>query len=118
VFYHSQLHLYSFNIIPSPLQLASTMSFLGMVMEVAGILSTVVGVATIKGVGDYNGAFTAVKIVVGQGDGSMGGNIPHIALWDDNGKRIGQYHAGKKHTKDEDGFDDIVIQHSQTTPFT
>ncbi|OIW26326.1 hypothetical protein CONLIGDRAFT_706493 [Coniochaeta ligniaria NRRL 30616] len=91
------------------------MSFVGIVMEAAGILTTV-AVASVQGLGGYKGASTGVKLIIGQGDGSMGGSVPHIALWDDHGARIGQYHAKSKDTIDEDGTGELVINHSQTTP--
>ncbi|KAB5533482.1 hypothetical protein GE09DRAFT_1250761 [Coniochaeta sp. 2T2.1] len=92
------------------------MAFVGMIMEVAGILTTI-SFAAVQGMGGYNGAATGVKIIAGQGDGSIGGSTPHIALWDDHGSRIGQYHPGKKEkTIDENGQRSVVIKHDQTTP--
>ncbi|EGP88255.1 uncharacterized protein MYCGRDRAFT_92790 [Zymoseptoria tritici IPO323] len=39
---------------------------------------------------------STVQITVGSGPNSQaGGNVPHIALWDDDGNRIGQYHPRK-----------------------
>lgn len=38
---------------------------------------------------------TSVQIIAGSGSTS-GGNVPHIALWDDDGNRIGQYNPGRK----------------------
>ena len=39
---------------------------------------------------------TSVQIIAGSGDSTTGGSIPHVALWDDDGNRIGQYYPGKK----------------------
>ncbi|PSK59393.1 CAAX prenyl protease 1 [Elsinoe australis] len=63
-------------------------------------------------------AKTAVKIVLGSGSGTTtaGGPAPHVALWDDNGSRIGQYTPGKKDKIDQGSVKDIVIDHTQTVP--
>ncbi|KAL7628437.1 hypothetical protein AAE478_002640 [Parahypoxylon ruwenzoriense] len=63
-------------------------------------------------------AKTSVQIILGGGKrtSTAGGPAPHIALWDDDGNRIGQWHPGKKDKIDQNNVKNIVIEHSQTTP--
>lgn len=57
---------------------------------------------------------TAVQIITGSGKGgSPGGNVPHIALWDDAGNRIGQYHAGRKEKINDGKHATIIVPHNQ-----
>ncbi|KAK2599123.1 hypothetical protein QQS21_005384 [Conoideocrella luteorostrata] len=57
---------------------------------------------------------TSVQIIAGSGSGgATGGNVPHIALWDDDGNRIGQYHAGKKEKIGDGDVKTILVTHSQ-----
>ncbi|USW57231.1 hypothetical protein Slin15195_G105500 [Septoria linicola] len=57
---------------------------------------------------------TSVQIFTGSGKGSQAdGNVPHIALWDDNGNRLGQYHAGKKERIKEGSSKTIMVEHNQ-----
>lgn len=39
---------------------------------------------------------TSVEIGCGSGAPDAGGNVPHVALWDANGNRMGQYHPKRK----------------------
>ncbi|KAI1857379.1 uncharacterized protein JN550_013259 [Neoarthrinium moseri] len=55
---------------------------------------------------------TSVQIIVGNG-GSSGGNVPHIALWDDDGNRIGQYHPGSADKVDDSQDGLFVVEHNQ-----
>lgn len=93
------------------------MSFVGMLLDAAGLIATVaVSANAVKDIGDHAGASTGVQIVAGHGDKSMGGSMPHIALWDDDGHRIGQYHPKNHYTVDESHVQNVVVPHSQTTP--
>lgn len=59
---------------------------------------------------------TNVEIITGSGPNSQaGGNVPHIALWDDDGSRIGQYHPSKKdkYGEGDDGDGPILVEHNQ-----
>lgn len=64
-------------------------------------------------------ATTNVQIMPGlvakESAGRLGGNIPHIALWDDNGNRIGQFHPKEGSYIDGlgDGPDPIGVVHNQ-----
>lgn len=59
-------------------------------------------------------AITNVQIITGSGKGSQaGGNVPHIAVWNKDGVRSGQYHPNKK-DKIEEGVDrTIEVRHDQ-----
>lgn len=59
---------------------------------------------------------TSVQIIVGSGDSTTGGSVPHIALWDNDGNRIGQYHPDDDDTIDEGDVKSITVEHSQTRP--
>ncbi|RDL42246.1 Uncharacterized protein BP5553_02225 [Venustampulla echinocandica] len=59
---------------------------------------------------------TSVQIIVGSGDSTTGGTVPHVALWDDDGSRIGQYSPGAKDTIGEGDVKTIIVEHSQTVP--
>ncbi|KAG5923434.1 hypothetical protein E4U42_004965 [Claviceps africana] len=56
---------------------------------------------------------TSVQIIVGSGTKTAGGNVPHVALWDDDGQRIGQYHPSKKDKIGEGHVKTIVVPHRQ-----
>ncbi|KAG5983913.1 hypothetical protein E4U55_006696 [Claviceps digitariae] len=56
---------------------------------------------------------TSVQIIVGSGTKTAGGDTPHVALWDDDGNRIGQWHPGKKDKIDEGNVKTIVVEHTQ-----
>ncbi|KAB5513199.1 hypothetical protein GE09DRAFT_1047130 [Coniochaeta sp. 2T2.1] len=88
--------------------------FFGMMLDAAGLLA-VIGVA-IKGMDGYKGATTGVQIFTGDGDGTISGNVPSIALWDDDGRRIGQYKPKRKDTIDNADLKSITIKHTQTVP--
>ncbi|KAJ8106598.1 hypothetical protein ONZ43_g7013 [Nemania bipapillata] len=63
-----------------------------------------------KGVKDL----TFVELIVGSGDPTMGGAVPSIALWNENGDRLGQYkRTSNKYKEGHDGT--IMIEHDQTT---
>ncbi|KAK6833407.1 Cytochrome c oxidase assembly protein COX19 [Apiospora arundinis] len=55
---------------------------------------------------------TSVQIIAGKG-GQSGGNVPHIALWDNDGKRIGQYHAGSKDKIGDGEVKTITVEHNE-----
>ncbi|KAB8336851.1 hypothetical protein FH972_021159 [Carpinus fangiana] len=57
---------------------------------------------------------TYVTIHIGQGAESEGGNVPHVALWDFNGVRVGQYHPRSKDKIPDEGMVELVIPNSQT----
>ncbi|KAG6010741.1 hypothetical protein E4U21_004129 [Claviceps maximensis] len=56
---------------------------------------------------------TSVQIIVGNGTKTAGGDVPHVALWDDDGHRIGQWHPGGKSKIGEGEVKTIVVQHTQ-----
>lgn len=58
---------------------------------------------------------TAVQLGIGIGP-NAGGSVPHIALWDDNGNRIGQYMGNANGHLDEGTAWSISIAHTQTVP--
>lgn len=47
---------------------------------------------------------------------NMGGSVPHVSLWDDNGVRIGQYRGNKNGHLDEGSETNIPIEHEWTQP--
>ncbi|KAF2763222.1 hypothetical protein EJ05DRAFT_491242 [Pseudovirgaria hyperparasitica] len=62
-------------------------------------------------------AKTNIQIILGDGESTStaGGDCPHIALWDDDGNRIGQYHPKSCDIK-QGNVGNFVVEHSQTTP--
>jgi hypothetical protein len=87
----------------------------GIILGLAGIFVPV-GIDVAKAKADARES-TSVQIFTGGGHDSIGGSAPHIALWDDNGNRIGQYHAGGLGDVIDQRKDRVVeIVHSQTTP--
>lgn len=61
---------------------------------------------------------TNVRIGIGKtnSDVNMGGSVPHVALWDDNGHRIGQYKGDRNGHLDIGSETNFPIEHSQTEP--
>lgn len=61
---------------------------------------------------------TNVRIGIGKTnkEGNTGGSVPHIALWDDDGRRIGQYKGDRNGHLDIGSEINFGIQHSQTQP--
>lgn len=57
--------------------------------------------------------YTTVQITAGSGGDSPGGNVPHIALWDNDGNRIGQYHPKKKDKIRESRAFTVAVEHNQ-----
>lgn len=81
----------------------------GFALDLAGVLVPI-GIAIADGLQTKAGPQTTVSIVVGDGNATSplsgaGGTVPHVALWDNNGNRIGQWHPS--------GNDDKVWQDSQ-----
>ncbi|KAI0410605.1 hypothetical protein F5X98DRAFT_368690 [Xylaria grammica] len=64
-----------------------------------------------KGKDDANGV-THVELVIGSGNGAMGGAMPNIAIWNEEGNRLGQYHRTSRHI-DEGSSEVINIDHDQ-----
>ncbi|KAI1773877.1 hypothetical protein F4818DRAFT_442635 [Hypoxylon cercidicola] len=87
---------------------------LGFVLNAAGLFVPL-GIE-LKGALEKPKQGTSVQIIVGSGDGTTGGNVPHIALWDDDGNRIGQYHPSKKDKISEGEPRTITVEHTQTRP--
>ncbi|KAH8903813.1 hypothetical protein BR93DRAFT_884413 [Coniochaeta sp. PMI_546] len=83
-------------------------------LDAAGLFATLA--VSLAGLGGHTGAFTGVKIVVGQGDETVSGSTPHVALWDNHGSRIGQYHPLPWDTTPESNQRSIDVEHTQTTP--
>ncbi|TRX93459.1 hypothetical protein FHL15_005734 [Xylaria flabelliformis] len=61
-------------------------------------------------------AKTNVQIIIGHGSSTAGGTVPHIALWDDDGNRIGQFHPDGDEKIGNGDVKTITIDHSQTVP--
>lgn len=61
---------------------------------------------------------TNVRIGIGSttSNQNQGGSVPHIALWDDHGHRIGQYKGNRNGHLDMGSVTDFNIEHSQTVP--
>ncbi|KAF2428267.1 hypothetical protein EJ08DRAFT_325268 [Tothia fuscella] len=62
------------------------------------------------------GAITNVQFITGEGDKLLGGKVPHIALWDDSGHRIGQWHPKKNEKMGAGESKEISVFHTQTEP--
>ncbi|GKT58222.1 hypothetical protein ColTof4_12147 [Colletotrichum tofieldiae] len=93
------------------------MAALGFAIDAAGLFASL----KLSGAFDQptpSEAKTNVQIILGNGErtSTAGGPAPHIALWDDNGTRIGQWHPGKKDKIKQGDVKNIVIEHSQTRP--
>ncbi|KAG6086118.1 hypothetical protein E4U31_005838 [Claviceps sp. LM219 group G6] len=56
---------------------------------------------------------TSVQIIAGSGANDLGGDVPHVALWDDDGNRIGQWHPGKKDKIRQGDVKTIMVPHKQ-----
>lgn len=57
--------------------------------------------------------FSSVQIITGSGGDSPGGAVPHVALWDDDGKRIGQKHPGKHKKIGEGNQKTFYVSHDE-----
>ena len=55
----------------------------------------------------------SVEIGVGGGIGNTGGSVPHVALWDQWGDRIGQYHGAANGHIDASSVKTIIIKNDQ-----
>ncbi|KAI1140155.1 hypothetical protein F5Y05DRAFT_424086 [Hypoxylon sp. FL0543] len=72
---------------------------LGFVLDVAGAFIPL-GFAIADAIPD-NRASTIIQIMTGNGNkthplSNGGGNVPHVAIWDQDGNRLGQVNPGKK----------------------
>ena len=56
---------------------------------------------------------TSVQIITGSGGNSPGGNVPHVAIWDDDGNRIGQYHPGAEDKIKDGDVKPLVVENNQ-----
>ena len=60
---------------------------------------------------------TVVQIGIGAGIGgkdvNSGGSVPHVALWDEWGKRIGQYEGDENGHYDAGTANEVVVKHKQ-----
>ena len=60
---------------------------------------------------------TVVQVAIGAGihgkDINSGGSVPHVALWDERGKRIGQYEGDENGHYDAGSANEIVVKHKQ-----
>ena len=60
---------------------------------------------------------TVVQVVVGAGiqneDINSGGSVPHVALWDERGERIGQYEGNEDGHWKPGTVNEIVVKHKQ-----
>ena len=67
---------------------------------------------------DESSISTNVRIGIGKttSDQNQGGSIPHIALWDDNGHRVGQYRGNGNGHLAMGSETNFRIEHSQTVP--
>jgi hypothetical protein len=62
-----------------------------------------------------NAHYTSIEIGVGTGP-NAGGSVPHVALWDKQGSRIGQFTGDANGHIDEGTPYDIAIENTQTVP--
>lgn len=95
---------------------------LGFLMNAAGI-ALPVGFEIKDGIPKPTLQQTVVVITIG--DGTMiwkdkviklenaGGHVPHIALWNDNGVRIGQHHTTKNDKVTQEGQVTVNVLHNQ-----
>ena len=93
------------------------MSIEGIIVNAAGILASLVFGKAMDS--SNTEVATSVQIMPGlfskSDAGSLRGNTPHIALWDDGGNRIGQYHPKEGAAIDGlgDGPDPFSVAHNQ-----
>ncbi|KAI8946966.1 hypothetical protein F4801DRAFT_562368 [Xylaria longipes] len=87
-------------------------SILSFILNGIGIASFGLFVDQIaKGKDDANGV-THVELIIGSGDGAMGGAMPNIAIWNERGNRLGQYRRTSRHI--DEGSDEVInIAHDQ-----
>lgn len=86
---------------------------LGFALDAAGVLISL-GITLEAAKSPPPSAFTSVQIISGPGpDSQAGGNVPHMAIWDDDGNRIGQYHPKKNAKHKEDFGKTYAIEHNQ-----
>ncbi|MCJ1367919.1 hypothetical protein MMC16_007055 [Acarospora aff. strigata] len=57
-----------------------------------------------------------IQIGVGSGGDATGGNVPHVALWDEKGSRIGQHHPKSKERIEAGQTASFSIASYQTKP--
>ncbi|KAJ8121426.1 hypothetical protein ONZ43_g2117 [Nemania bipapillata] len=91
------------------------MSALGFVFDAAGVIVPLALSDLFKPKVPVE-ARTNVQFILGHGSKTAGGSVPHVAIWDDDGNRIGQYHPGSKDKIGEGEVKTITIEHSQTVP--
>jgi hypothetical protein len=76
------------------------------------IISTAVSIADMLGGEKPSKKSTIVQMVVGNGYDNLDGHVPHIALWNENAERLGQWNPkGKKKGKGE-GIT-VAVEHNQ-----
>ncbi|KAF2759576.1 hypothetical protein EJ05DRAFT_498788 [Pseudovirgaria hyperparasitica] len=93
---------------------------LGFALDAAGTIATFALLAEGLTHQQKPKVSSQVKIVLGDGTDlrDAGGAVPHIALWDEYGHRIGQHHPGKKEKikQGQTNVEPINIEHAQTEP--
>ena len=77
--------------------------------DVAGIG---IGGATLAGQHSKDPVSTVVEIATGSPE-LAAGSVPHIALWDFQGNRIGQYHGNRNGHIDANSSSTITVEHNQ-----
>ncbi|KAK7917358.1 hypothetical protein PG985_010966 [Apiospora marii] len=86
-------------------------SFLGFIFNAAGIASLGLMASDISSAGKGKEESTHVEILIGTGTEQMGGHWPSVALWNEEGQRIGQ---GNANWGDKPGASiDMEIKHEQ-----
>lgn len=88
------------------------------IINLAGVIASV-AVPFSELAKEYKGATTSFSIGIGGStttDPNTGGSIPHVAFWDINGNRIGQYKGNANGHINQNTEWDMSIENSQTEP--
>ncbi|KAI9157914.1 Ankyrin-3 [Paramyrothecium foliicola] len=88
----------------------STTMVFAFLINAASVALLAVQVGDMIGGQEPSKQSTIVQLVLGSGGDNMGGNVPHIALWNEEGKRLGK-HDPKRTKKEEGGDYTVAIPH-------
>ncbi|KAI0967021.1 hypothetical protein F4678DRAFT_465826 [Xylaria arbuscula] len=87
-------------------------AILSFILDAVGIASFGLFASQLKKGNEDANSMTYVEVVIGSGDPTMAGAMPNIAIWNEDGERLGQYKRSSRKVKE--GQDEVIsITHNE-----